>query len=496
MFKQIFHAILDYSFTKSEELHKLLYCPQSPDDKKHSKQPNTTFNSLISNLRKLELDSDEDNSALKNLIEDAMRCIDLKTPPGLAGDICENLAFFEKRFLSETRPIAALAVIARLSAHRKILGNQKVSFLALVSAESAIGKEAQQEYQKLLLSAVGVGDSVVGEPRSDKQMIEALAEYEHLIYILDEVHGMFDKTSSKSSSSHEKAILNMILTLSTTAIYHFPPKIKKDLIAKCESEIQSLKTGEISESKQKTLDQKMVIMDYLQNGWKNPFLSVVGYSTPINLDSLINMQNIQSGLLGRFLFIRVFSRDKLNLTPYSDGPSEKLVERCHSLKNLEGGIRISDDANILLNYIIFYYELDEHRNHPLLGAIYARGVEHVKRIASLLAMETSLITPEMLMYAMRIFQENLDSCSQLVDKKAFIKQDEIERLGEGVIQRIRVGDVKAGVLANNIVKCSSWVREERKKTSRFEYEVLAELVSQGIICYSDISRSYSVPAVD
>lgn len=455
--------------------------------------PQSSELALLASQSMLNYDIDEESSAtLKSFFDKILSNVNPDFPPGLAGDICKDLAFFEKRFLVPTRPVAALAVIARLSAHRKLLGGTKVSFLALVSAESAMGKEAQIEYQKLMLHAVGLMDSIVGEPRSDKQMMECLAEYEHLIYILDEVHGMFDKAGSKSSSAHEKAMLNMLLTLSTTAMYQFPPRIKKDLIGKAEADLAEISNKLAADQDAGILEQKTRILDYLKNGWRDPFLAFVGYSTPGKLDSLINKDNIQSGLIGRFLFVRVFQRDKLNLATYSAGPAPELTQRCDALIKLTSEIQITDEAKQLLSHIISYYELNEHRNHPQLGAIYARGVEHVKRIASLLAMETSMITSEMLIYAMRVFQVNIDSCTEVINGASNTEDEEMTRLQNSVIKKLSTGSMKAGTLANALVKCSALIREKRNQEQGYEYRFLQDLVDRKIICFSAADKTYSL----
>lgn len=434
-------------------------------------------------------------TALKDYLKRELETVDWTNPPGLAGDICRDIAPFESRILPTARPIAALSLIARMSAHRNTIGGGKVSFLALVSAESAVGKDSHQQYQKLMLNAVGHFDSVIGEPRSDKQMIEALAEHEHLIYIIDEVHALFDKATSKNASPHDAGILSLILNLSTTRLFVFPYRIKKVLIAQSKKDIEELSAStELNDEDQEMLKRKQRILEKLTRGWRDPYLGFTGYSTPSRLDVLINPNNIQSGLIGRFIFIRVLERGFLNRKRGSEGPSRDLVERCSAMLNSSAELKMTEAADLLLERIIEYFELDEYRNHPKMGAIYARGVEHVKRIASLLAMETSIIDEDMIKYAMRLFMLNIQSCSDVINSESHEKVVKLlEQAYEIVNRNLNHGPKSPGFLANQLVKCSAYIRERRSENNKFEYQILHDMEEAGSIVPVDSRKYYVLP---
>jgi hypothetical protein len=425
--------------------------------------------------------------ALKALVSTLLRHVDLNAPPGLAGLICEDLAKYEKRFMKKTRPFVALSVMARCSAHRLTIDAGKVSFLGLVAAESASGKEAQQQYQKDVYREAGLYNSIAGEPRSDLQMLEALCEFEVAVYVLDEIHSWFGKGRGASSSNHEKAMLDLLLKISTTRLIEFPLRLKTKFIEKTIKDIEELEMKGCQTTEENVeLETKHRVLSKLRNGWIDPIMILIGYSTPINLDSLICRQTIESGLIGRFLFLRVDERDVLNKTP-TTRPCDEIVQRCSALLQTSKALTLSEESNEMLTILISYFELHEHRNHPQLGALYARGVEHIKRVASILAMETSVVEASHLLYAAKLYMSCIESCqAALNSEKSGSWNARRDRPAEEVAREIVLHELekqpqKAGVLANRLVKRSRTVREVRKISPGYEHRLLEQLVAENAI---------------
>lgn len=425
--------------------------------------------------------------ALKAHVSTLLSDIDLNTPPGLAGLICQDLAKYEKRFLKKPRPFVALAILARCSAHRLTIDGGKVSFLALVAAESASGKEAQQQYLKDVYRHIGLYNSVAGEPRSDKQMLEALCEFEIAVYVLDEIHAWFGKGRGASSSNHEKAMLDLLLKISTTRLIEFPLRLKTQFIEKTTEDIEKLEAKVTRSDEQNVeLETKYRVLSKLQNGWIDPIMILIGYSTPVNLDSLICRQTIESGLIGRFLFLRVEKRLTLNEAP-TNRPSDEIVQRCAALLKTSQTLTLSEESSKMLKILISFFELHEHRNHPQLGALYARGVEHIKRVSSILAMETSVVEVGHLLYAAKLYMSCIESCqAALKNEKSALSTARRERPVEEVAREIVLDELEKqpqpqGVLANRLVKRSSKVRELRQSSPGFEHRLLEQLVAENAI---------------
>lgn len=75
--------------------------------------------------------------------------------------------------------------------------------------------------------------------------------------------------------------------------------------------------------------------DFIENGWPDPVVSIMGHSTPGGLDSLITGENIGSGLIGRCLVIRCAEeREKLQKvkeTPFFGDVN--ILNRLHLVNN-------------------------------------------------------------------------------------------------------------------------------------------------------------------
>lgn len=436
--------------------------------------------------------------ALKALVSTLLNQVDLNAPPGLAGIICADLAKYEKRFMKKTRPFVALSVMARCSAHRLTIDGGKVSFLGLVAAESATGKEAQQQYQKDVYREAGLYNSIAGEPRSDLQMLEALCEFEVAVYVLDEIHSWFGKGRGTSSSNHEKAMLDLLLKISTTRLIEFPLRLKTKFIEKTIKDIEELETkGRRTTEENVELETKRRVLSKLHNGWIDPIMILIGYSTPVNLDSLICRQTIESGLIGRFLFLRVDERDILNMAPTAR-PSDEIVQRCSALLQTFQTLTLPEESSKMLTMLISYFELHEHRNHPKLGALYARGVEHIKRVSSILAMETSVVEASHLLYAAKLYMSCIESCqaalnSEKSDWSTARKDRPIDEVArEIVLHELEKQPQQPGVLANRLVKRSSKVREVRQSSPGYEHRLLEQLVAENAIVLKSDNKYHIV----
>lgn len=159
--------------------------------------------------------------------------------------------------------------------------------------------------------------------------------------------------------------------------------------------------------------------DYVENGWPNPLISIMGHSTPGGLDQLINSENMSSGLVGRCLLIRC-AEHREQLQGVKEPELFDGVNILNTLHSINTGsqhpLKITIEAEEMLVTIVSYYDEDERLNAPFIGAVYARAIEQIKKISSLLALEDGLIEADHVRYAFALVSRSIEDILFLLHK--------------------------------------------------------------------------------
>ncbi|RHW76460.1 hypothetical protein [Colwellia sp. RSH04] len=448
-----------------------------------------------------DLESATDNKVLKTAINnelyssfrglmDKMKDIDVDMPPGLAGDMCKDIARGERRRLPTLRPAAVLAILSALSRNRLNSDGEKMTFFAMATALSASGKEAHQRYIKDILTTLNLQGMLCGKPRSDKNIMLDLYEHKDILYSIDEGHELFDKALSSTSNSCESGMGDLLLELKTSSLYTLSGNHARELSAPIIKSLKLLKDkSTVSDKDTQNIQDLEIRLSHIQNGMPHPFVSLISYSTPIKADFIVNLETILSGFVGRFYYWRGPDvRGKLLKKLESSSPCEDIIERCDRINGLDYQIEMSPDCDELMDQIVDYFEQDEMLNHEQLGAIYARGSEQIKQVASLLAVETGEISSEMLLYSTRIFIDNVNCYMEVLNKKLEHDENQVFDSVEKIVLNVseKYGPVKKGFMANQIDKRNATVRKARKeKDSKYHYQLIDRLIESGLIVEVD-----------
>jgi hypothetical protein len=360
----------------------------------------------------------------------------IENPPGLAGEICQHLNITAKRPLPLIYPTVALQMLSLVAGTRKGLDGIKLNLLTLAIAPSAAGKEHGQSWFAETAAQLKLGRHVVGGISSDVDMIRNLVDGDgHCCYRIDEIQGLFNAIKSKNANTYESKIGDLILTLATSKVYQFSGNHRRQFLKEIDHDIDQLKkriakAEEQPEGGEDALDVEKLNRalrwlfkkrDFIENGWPDPVVSIMGHSTPGGLDSLITEDNIGSGLIGRCKVIRCAEeREKLQKvkeTPFFG--DVKILDRLNLIKNGSlQSISASKEARQMLDAIQSYYDKYQRLNAPVMGAIYARVMEQVNKVASLLALETDEIQPEHVSYAFALVARCIEDIGYLLQKDA------------------------------------------------------------------------------
>lgn len=436
---------------------------------------------------------------LHQQISQIIESVDLYSPPGLAGVICDELAKIEKRELRELRPVTALTLLSAVCRNRKGCNTKKLNLMFLASAETAYGKEAHQEFIKEILVRIESKNIMCTTPRSDKAFYIELAKTGGALYILDEAHSFFNSAISNKASSYQADMMKMILELNTSGLLIFPENIKKEILDAFYSQMKVLNNKtDLNSDDVEDLEYLKLASEWVKGGWPKPFVGFIGFSTPTNLDKIISPQHIASGLLGRFIYLKSSGKaGELTHNPFLSEQSETtisegLIASLSQISNSDDPISLSPDAKHLLSLVLAYLESDSVRNHEMVGALYRRGIERISQISSLLAMDTGVITAEMASYATAMFFEHVKVCEKALNG-ASASHDEImlDRAHAIVLDILKSAPQKKGLVANQLVRRCADIRKKRVTHEKYEYVVLNKLIDAKNLVEKD--GKYALP---
>jgi hypothetical protein len=365
---------------------------------------------------------------------------------------------------------------------RSCYGGGKLTFQGLGVASSAAGKEAHLTFTKLIMEGVGLADKIASKPKSDKSIYLDVLETEQLLYSFDEAHSFFKQATNKNAASFEAGMVSVLLEVCTSEKFYLPSKTRDELLQKYEAIVSKLEDKNALSSKQEALLSKSLrLIDRLENGWKDPFLSLVGYSTPINMDIMINEHNIEQGLIGRFIFLRAPEyREKMTWRQI-DGPSAELLSKLQVILESDENIVIDSVAKETLNHVFNFFELNEHLNHPQLGAIYARGTKWVMLTASLLASETNIITDEYILYATKLFMYNIRSCEAVLYGESGLEEALLAKAKSLALRYTSKQGIGRGELASKMTNCCTEIAHYKKKEKNICHVLIDQLIEDGVI---------------
>lgn len=362
--------------------------------------------------------------------------MDIDTPPGLAGRIVEYIREGANRQLSGGAYSAmALQCMAMAGAGLPGLGGTKLSLITLTLGMSAAGKEWPQRVVKNLLDAHG--KTVYGDIRSDKDVIRsAIYDNGHCFYVVDEAQKILSSNSGSQQNKHMSNVISTLMELSTTSCYKLSQlhrdeflshietaraRVEKVIEAKREAIAhmnQDHEEGRIKKAQLEIeqLERKLADHDKraitARDGVRNPSLHLLAYSTPQKLAAIVDEDSIESGFLGRALINDCGierAPQRLTIADLKKAPAggqdmqfEMLKaqiglicqladdESKHSVDSEFNGspfrYDITPDAERDMCAILQHYDQHHYRNHPRVGAIYARLVERVMSLSSIMAL--------------------------------------------------------------------------------------------------------------
>lgn len=394
--------------------------------------------------------------------------VDLKRPPGLVGEIAQwinETARYKRENLSVAAALHAVGSIAGLK-YIDARDGMTANMINFCVAGSSTGKEHVQQCYAECLRVAGLVDAMHGAIKSEQEIVRNLTRHQAALYNIDELGLVLRKIMGSRSASYLEGVIGLIMSAYSKADSFLPVSgdVKESLrselrneLAACEQRIENNEDDNGFAARR--LEQVQRALENIASGIEAPFLSVIGYTTPVTFNSLIDFENATNGFLSRAM---IFDEPENNPKPNrkrkkKDMPSSlqsklMLLFSMGEFDVLAGGriehygekkpITTTDDANTRLDEIIDeFWQMAEDAKEQGLEAIPRRGYELCAKVSFVLAIPEGVRTLEHVEWAyalaksdcarkMRLALSNITQDDSPSDSIAVKIQDILESAGE------------------------------------------------------------------
>lgn len=366
--------------------------------------------------------------------------IDTLRPPGFVGELTQwinNQCLYPRENLAVA---AALCAVSSLAGMRHIdeLDDMSANIIAFCVAGSGTGKEAVQQSYLKILKAAGVQSAVHGAFKSEQELMRNLVRHQAAFYSVDEmgiVLRKLENASKKGGASYLEGIIGQVMSVYSKANGYLPLSgdLKEEIktamlrdLAKIDRDINDLPSDSSSDNKRSRLEkkQKQVIdaIGKINDGLDSPYLTILGYTTPVTFEELMGFEQATNGFLARaMIFTDLETNPKRKKGFIKERMSEQLENKIRNLyapgkfDMLDSEERIeftgakavvptTDEAQALLNevYESFHEMAEDHKSKTGLEAIPRRGYEIASKISLILALPEGVRTPEHIRWAYKL----------------------------------------------------------------------------------------------
>ncbi|EGI5777945.1 hypothetical protein UA63_004876, partial [Salmonella enterica subsp. enterica serovar 4,5:i:-] len=263
------------------------------------------------------------------------RWYDITKPPGLAGEIADDIAAGEVREQPRLRAVAALHELIIASKGKiKTPSGMKGNLLTICIADSAGGKDRSQSHFKIMARDIEKGMHVFGRIASSKDIGRSLINHDGVAtFIIDECHGLFGVMTQKNGAAYMAELGSEILSVYSDRLKKFSDLDAVNAKEQLEKELKKLKAEVkdkgIVESEYRRREQQLEreILWPIQQGIEDPIFSMMCFSTPEKLSSIICSENIGTGLIGRAIFIKGKDGRARKLRKYGHKTPQSLIDK-------------------------------------------------------------------------------------------------------------------------------------------------------------------------
>lgn len=240
--------------------------------------------------------------------------VDIYRPPGVAGKITDYInsqCRYPRERLAAMAALVALGNIAGLKYQCRDYG-VTTNLFAFCVAGSATGKEAVMQAMQEVMRAASPKLRSIGSIKSEQEIIRTLVEHPVACYVIDEIGYMLKKIKNaqdKGNAAYLEAVIGMLMSVysKADAKLSIGAEQLKDAVKLLKTELASMEQVKAENERvdEERLADLQVLLRSLHHGYiDKPFLSLIGFTTPVTFDASVDYENATNGFFGRALIIR------------------------------------------------------------------------------------------------------------------------------------------------------------------------------------------------
>lgn len=428
--------------------------------------------------------------------------VDCLRPPGLVGEIC---AWINARSIYPREHLAVAAALFVVSAasirYRDELDGITPNLIVFGVAGSGTGKEAIQKSAIELLMAAGIGGAIHGGFKSEQEIIRNLIEHQAAYYIVDEMGEVLSKLQTaraKGATPYLQGVIGQLMSIYTKADAVLPVvgDVSRNLARELSSTIKSLsKDLEEGDEESEELIRAREMIKSVRTGILEPYLCMMGMTTPGVFDTLLTYDMVANGFMGRAMVFRE-SDDNPRIKPRSKrrgapGPARlgAAISQIFAPGRAGGSLEVrrygdaqsiatTEDAEEMLDkaYDHFWHMAEEQSEETGYTALPRRGYELVAKVSLILAVPSGLRTTEHVRWAWALVQRDMDAKIRMVSSNS-------EAVGEAITARVLELIKDEGMTEGRLInRCRKWDREN-------VISALGNLVASGAVGLEKVPAS-------
>lgn len=416
--------------------------------------------------------------------------IDLLRPPGFVGEVCKWINE-QSRYPREN-----LAVAAALVSMSNVIGLRytddvdgvTANLFALCVAGSATGKEAIMQAISTIHQAAGIQRATVGSIKSEQEIIRNLIDNQAANYVIDEF-GILLRTITTSKEAYHSGVIGTLMNAYSKADSFMPltgdtkRDVRKHLIQELKSARKAISENEDeSGAIARRLPDLERAIQSIDNGLERPYLTLIGFTTPVTFESLVTPEQATNGFIGRSIIIteketnphakpgfrKTKMGDRLRMTigglydgQHYDGQNYRVEH--YGERSL---VRTEHEARDMLDqvYAWGHAKAEMHKEKTGLEAIPRRAREMVSKISLILAAPGGIRTAEHVRWAYAFVERDIREKCMLAyanEREEANPTDAIRARIMGVVDADH-GETK-GVIVN---RCRKWPKEKVEEVIR------------------------------
>lgn len=369
--------------------------------------------------------------------------IDLRRPPGFAGELASFInsqCRFARENIAAIAAIVALGNITGLRYEDDVTGATGNLFAFCVSG-SATGKEAVNQAVIEIHRAAGISQAVYGQLKSEQEVYRNLARHQAAYYLIDEIGITLQKivnAQKKGGAPYLDGIIGVLMSAYSKADGYMllTGDMKETIKSQLITEISKAEKGQ--DYADELVEELNRQLKSLENGLEKPFLSMIGYTTPVTFESVGSYEQATNGFLGRSIVVRErdtnpkpkkrFRKAEMPeslkntlMTLFSPGEFETNPLRKVEWRKPRILISTAKEAEDMLENIsewLFNEFAEGEKENSGLEAVARRGYELVCKVSLILASATGIRTVEHVRWAFALVKRDLNEKISMVQAQA------------------------------------------------------------------------------